>query len=105
MGRVVTTLSPDTGTTRYAYDEAGNLVSKTDANGIAIAYCYDSLNRLTAVLFPDTTQNITYSYDQGLFGKGKRTGMTGQGKAHRYDRPVGQHHVWLQWTRAYGDKD
>ncbi|MBW2440700.1 MAG: RHS repeat protein [Deltaproteobacteria bacterium] len=76
MGRVVTTLSPDTGTTRYAYDEAGNLVGKTDANGVTTTYRYDVLNRLTAVVFPDATQSITYSYDQGPFGKGRRTGMT-----------------------------
>ena len=76
MGQVVTILSPDTGTTRYAYDEAGRLISKTDANGITTTYRYDVLNRPTAVVFPDVTQNITYSYDQGAFGKGMRTGMT-----------------------------
>jgi YD repeat-containing protein len=75
MGRVVTTLSPDIGTTKYSYDEAGNLVSKIDANGIITTYGYDTLNRLTSVSFADSAQNIIYSYDEGPFGIGQRTGM------------------------------
>jgi len=76
MGRVVTTTSLDTGTTAYVYDEAGNLTQKTDAKGIAVAYTYDLLNRLTNVNFPDSIQNITYTYDAGTDGMGRRTGMT-----------------------------
>ena len=76
MGRVVTTTSPDTGTVSYVYDEAGNLDAKTDAKGIAVGYAYDLLSRLTNVGFPDPTQNITYTYDTGADGMGRRTGMT-----------------------------
>jgi RHS repeat-associated protein len=76
MGRLVSTSSPDTGTMTYAYDAAGNPAQKTDAKGIAVQYTYDLLNRLTAVQFPDPTQTITYSYDAGSYGKGRRTGMT-----------------------------
>ena len=38
LGRVVTVESPDTGTTRYTYDEAGNVTGKADANGITIPF-------------------------------------------------------------------
>ena len=76
MGRVVSTTSPDTGTTTYVYDEVGNPQQKTDAMAITTNYNYDFLNRLTGMQFPDTTQNITYSYDEGTYGKGHRTGMT-----------------------------
>ncbi len=76
MGRVVTTTSTDTGTVSYVYDEAGNLADKTDAKGIAVGYTYDLLNRLTNVGFPDPTQNITFTYDTGADGMGRRTGMT-----------------------------
>jgi len=76
MGRVVTTTSPDTGTTAYVYNEAGNLTDKTDAKGITVEYTYDLLNRFTNVGFPDPTQNITYSYDAGVNGMGRRTGLT-----------------------------
>jgi RHS repeat-associated protein len=76
MGRVLTSTSPDTGTVTYVYDEAGNLTQKTDAKGIAVGYVYDLLNRLTHVGFPDSTQDIGYTYDTGTYGMGRRTGMT-----------------------------
>ena len=51
-GRVYQTISPDTGTTTYQYDPAGNLTSKTDAKGVTISYVYDALNRLTKIDYP-----------------------------------------------------
>lgn len=76
MGRVISTTSPDTGTVAYAYDEASNLTHKTDAKGISVEYAYDLLDRLTHVGFPDSTQDIGYTYDTGTYGMGRRTGMT-----------------------------
>lgn len=76
LGRVVRTDSPDAGVMRYAYDPAGNLVSRTDALGNTVTYSYDDLNRLVQEQYPDPNQNVTYSYDQGAFGMGRRTGMT-----------------------------
>ncbi|MBW2340188.1 MAG: RHS repeat protein, partial [Deltaproteobacteria bacterium] len=75
MGSLVSATSPDTGTVTYAYDAAGNPTQKTDAKGITVQYTYDLLNRLTGVQFPDPGQDITYSYDAGTYGKGRRTGM------------------------------
>ncbi len=58
------TASPDTGTTKYQYDPAGNLTQKVDAKGTVVNYTYDALNRLAAIQFPsDPTQNITFTYD------------------------------------------
>jgi RHS repeat-associated protein len=79
MGRVVTTISADTGITRYAYDEVGNLKSKTDAKGIKVEYTYDNLGRVLAVDYPGTTDDITYTYDQGLNAKGHLTGVVDTG--------------------------
>jgi len=76
MGRVLKSTSPDTGVAVYAYDEAGNLTNKTDAKGIAVGYAYDLLNRLTNVGFPESSQNIGYTYDTGTYGMGRRAGMT-----------------------------
>ncbi len=76
MGRVVSTTSPDTGIASYVYDPVGNPLRKTDAKGIKVQYTYDTLNRLTGVHFPDPTQDITYTYDAGTYGKGRRTGMS-----------------------------
>ena len=52
------------------------MVSKNDANGNTITYTYDALNRLTAIRFPDSSQDITYGYDNGANGKGRLTSMT-----------------------------
>jgi len=76
LGQLVSTTSPDTGVTSYTYDPAANLVLKTDANGNSLTYAYDALNRLTGIHFPDSSQDITYIYDQGTNGKGRLTGMT-----------------------------
>ncbi|HPA15653.1 MAG TPA: DUF6531 domain-containing protein, partial [Desulfobacterales bacterium] len=76
LGRTVETISPDSGTTVYTYDAAGNLVSKTDANGIATTYTYDDEYRLTGIHYPDSAQDVTYTYDQGTNGKGRLTGMS-----------------------------
>ncbi|MBW1812305.1 MAG: hypothetical protein JRJ39_01165, partial [Deltaproteobacteria bacterium] len=82
MGRVLTITSPDTGVTTHVYDEAGNPVGKSDAKGINVQYSYDILNRLTGAMFPaesgNTAYAITYSYDNGANGMGRRTGMTDQ---------------------------
>jgi len=75
MGRVVSSLSPDTGMTRYACDEAGNLRVKKDAKGVAVEFAYDHLNRLTAEDYPGRAEDVAYTYDQGLNGKGNLTSM------------------------------
>ena len=75
MGRVMVSTSPDTGMASYIYDEAGNLIQKIDTMGIAVHYSYDPLNRLTHVNYPDAFQGATYSYDAGVHGIGRLTGM------------------------------
>lgn len=64
LGRLVLTVSPDTGITRCSYDEAGNLRFKVQ-NGTSIEYQYDVLGRLTNILYSDSTQNVTMTYDSG----------------------------------------
>ncbi len=75
-GRVTKTVSLDTGATRYTYNLTGTLASKTDANGVTIKYVSDNLNRLTEMQFPDSSQNITYTYDECTNGKGRVCTMT-----------------------------
>ena len=83
-GRMISTTSPDTGITTYAYDAAGNLIAKTDAEGNTITYTYDALNRITGIHFSDSSQDITYSYDQGTDVKGRLTGMTDPSGTYAY---------------------
>jgi len=59
----------------YAYDANGNVISKTDARGITTNYAYEVGNRLTQKTYSNNDPAVTYSYDAGTYGKGRRTGM------------------------------
>ena len=76
FGDVTEQDSPDTGTTTYTYDQNGNRLTKTDARGIQATYSYDALNRLTAITYPDASRNVSYTYDQCLYGSGHLCGLT-----------------------------
>jgi RHS repeat-associated protein len=87
FGDVLTQTSPDTGTTTYTYDLDGNRLTKTDAKGVTATYTYDALNRLTGITYPDSAENVTYSYDQGTNGIGRLTTIVDQSgsTAYQYD--------------------
>jgi YD repeat-containing protein len=53
FGRRIKVISPDTGTTIYSFDEAGNINQRSDARGTEVSYTYDALNRITAIQFTD----------------------------------------------------
>jgi len=76
FGRRLTRTSPETGLTTYSYDTGSNLTSSTDANNVITNYEYDALNRLLAIHYlEDSSQDITYGYDQGDNGIGHLTSM------------------------------
>jgi YD repeat-containing protein len=54
----------DTPVGTFTYDPADNLVSQTNGNNITTTYTYDALNRLTAVHYPDSAQDILHTYDE-----------------------------------------
>jgi YD repeat-containing protein len=63
LGRLKTSVQPESGTTGYAYDAVGNLQSKTDARGVETSYSYDALNRVVQKTYTDGTPAVTYTYD------------------------------------------
>uniref|UniRef100_UPI0025846064 right-handed parallel beta-helix repeat-containing protein n=1 Tax=uncultured Clostridium sp. TaxID=59620 RepID=UPI0025846064 len=76
--RLIATIDAAGNITKQAYDENGNIESKTDGNGNITEFRYDELNRLTEVI--DANRNITsYTYDNNgnkisqTDGKGNRT--------------------------------
>lgn len=76
FGELILENSPDRGKTKYEYDAAGNLVKKTkafeatdSADTQEIFYSWDNLNRLTAVNYPGTDHDISYSYDAAASGE------------------------------------
>ncbi|WP_243640704.1 RHS repeat-associated core domain-containing protein [Thiogranum longum] len=80
LGNLITRTSPDTGTTTFVYDPAGNLIQKTAAVGTpdesTFTYTYDALNRLTRLDAPGTVDDITYTYDTCLNGRGRLCAVT-----------------------------
>jgi RHS repeat-associated protein len=56
--------SPDTGSTARTFDTAGDVLTSTDAKGIVATSAYDALNRRVSISYADTTQNVTYTYDE-----------------------------------------
>ena len=56
--------SPETGITAQTFDEAGNLVSSTDARGKRTRYRYDALDRVTNIDYASGTPTIL-EYDGG----------------------------------------
>jgi RHS repeat-associated protein len=62
-----TNLILSNGIFEYAYDDAGNMVSKTQlideaSTGDSWSYSYDLLNRLVAVVTPETTVSYRYNH-------------------------------------------
>ncbi|MBC6940961.1 MAG: RHS repeat protein [Chloroflexi bacterium] len=80
-GRKTNMVDADMGTWNYSYDALGNMVTQTDARGCATTIQYDVLNRPTNKSYSNcpsgvsATASVTYTYDVGANGKGRRTSM------------------------------
>ncbi|MBC7260588.1 MAG: RHS repeat protein, partial [Chloroflexi bacterium] len=79
LGRKIAMSDPDMGSWSYGYDNAGNLITQTNALAQTITFTYDRLNRLSRKSYPaGLGVTVTYSYDDatgGNLGKGYRTRM------------------------------
>ena len=86
-GRKLSMNDPDMGIWTYQYDALGNLVEQTDARGCVTSLSYDGLNRLLGKSYSNAnggscaaiaanTAAVSYNYDQGTNGIGRRSGMS-----------------------------
>jgi YD repeat-containing protein len=57
-------VSPERGQTNYSYDNAGNLIQRTDANGNLTSYVYDGITRLKSINYPGTFYDVNYYFDK-----------------------------------------
>ncbi len=73
--KLTSVASNDNGAHQYTYDNAGNRWHSLAADGRTTINQYDTLGRLVAENVGDPEFNISYGYDQGLFGKGKLTSI------------------------------
>ena len=51
------------------------MLAQTDARGLVTTLTYDALNRLMTKSYSDASPGVAYRYDEGVNGKGRRTGM------------------------------
>jgi len=65
FGRTIVQHNPDTGTTHYKHDAAGNITSKTNAAGDTTVYSYDSANRVVMQSNRDGVSTLTYHSTNG----------------------------------------
>ena len=73
LRRDVTSPDGTTATSRYTYDSAGNMTSKTDGTQTT-SHAWDSRNRLVQVTLPDgTTEAYTYDADGLMLSSRKST--------------------------------
>ncbi|MEM5948948.1 hypothetical protein WKV44_10395 [Spirochaetia bacterium 38H-sp] len=83
LGRKTALESPNSGRVEYSYDNASNVVRKTDSNvrakGEAISYVYDELNRLIKTDY-SRSPDVTYVYGgpeiSSLNGAGRLLSVT-----------------------------
>ncbi|WP_371316809.1 RHS repeat protein [Pseudomonas gingeri] len=78
--------NPETGTTVYGRDIAGNMISKQVGPSGITRYTYDSLNRLTASVYPGDTPAVTNLYNKN--NKLLSSTSTGGSRGFSYD-PTG----------------
>ena len=55
---------PETGTTVYGRDAAGNMISKKVGALAATAFTYDNLNRVKSITYPTGTTPVNYTYSK-----------------------------------------
>lgn len=84
LGRKTAMHDPDMGDWDYAYDAVGNLTHQDDAKHQRLCFYFDELNRLKGKLYwttgsacptEPTPFTVSYGYDAGTNGQGRRTSM------------------------------
>lgn len=79
LGQRIRMEDPDLGTWTYEYDQNGNIMKQTDANGNVVQFTYDALDRLTS------KGNIRYYYDERVQGTLSRVETPDVQTQYEYD--------------------
>lgn len=57
------TMVDGSGTSKWTYDSAGELLSSTDGGGSTLSYTYDAVGRRATMTYPGTLGIVKYAYD------------------------------------------
>jgi RHS repeat-associated protein len=85
LGQLLSAYNPETGSTDYAYNDDGQVISRSQpqpnqtnrSTKSTTYYCYLN-DRLTGKKYssnPCTSPDVSYGYDSGTYGKDRRTSM------------------------------
>ena len=96
-GLVFREIQPESGTTEYVHNAAGNLTQTTDADGIVTVRGYDLDGRLNLVDYPGSADDVTMTYD--AFGRVASQSVPGRSIAYTYEPATGR----LASRRDVGD--
>lgn len=76
VGRKLSSVDPDKGTSMSTYDDADRLITSRDARGVVLHYSYDELSRKTAVREGSATGPLRASWLYDTLVKGQPTSST-----------------------------
>ncbi|MGY2224930.1 RHS repeat protein [Pseudomonas gingeri] len=82
-GYLTSIANPETGTTTYGRDIAGNMISRQVGVSGITNYTYDGMNRLVSTVYPGTTPTITHTYNK--LGKRLTSNTVGGNRSFAYD--------------------
>ncbi|MFI3155634.1 MAG: RHS repeat-associated core domain-containing protein [Methylococcaceae bacterium] len=83
LGNLLKQTSPDTESTDATHDAAGNLSTRTDARGKTASYRYDSLNRISQIVYDD--QTVNYSWDNCTNGISRLCSLSNNNSSTSYN--------------------
>lgn len=75
--------NPETGTTTYGRDAAGNMTSRQVGSSSSTTYTYDDQNRLETVTYPTGTPSVTNTYNK--LHKLRSVSSTAAVRSYNYD--------------------
>ncbi|MCK5611891.1 RHS domain-containing protein, partial [Candidatus Pacearchaeota archaeon] len=85
MGRLLKIESPESGTTKFLYNEILSWMKQLDANGIIKTYNFDSLGRVKNISYSNSTEQVVFTYDDtDTYGKGKLRSMSVDSEGSNY---------------------
>jgi len=80
---ITSIVNPETGTTLYGRDDAGNTISRSVGSSGITTYAYDGQNRLASITYPGSTPSVTNTYSKT--GKLKSVTSSAAVRAYGYD--------------------
>ncbi|HEB29137.1 MAG TPA: RHS repeat protein [Porticoccus sp.] len=80
---LTSTINPETGVTLFERDSVGNMLSEKVGDSLTTNYLYDEMNRRELIDYPETTPDVTFTYDDD--GNLESVANTNSTRVNHYD--------------------